>query len=78
MGDERKTSAHCEGLNISNRIPLEEPLSFEASFILKDHTRKQPQMISHYGVTGSMRSSWVRLSLFEELQSRAASGGNRP
>jgi hypothetical protein len=32
---------------------------------------------SHYGVTGSMRSSWVRLSLFDELQSRATSGGNR-
>jgi hypothetical protein len=23
--------------------------------------------ISHYGVTGSMRYSWVRLSLFDEL-----------
>jgi hypothetical protein len=26
-----------------------------------------PYKISHYGVTGSMRWSWVRLSLFEEL-----------
>jgi hypothetical protein len=26
-----------------------------------------PLPISHYGVTGSMRWSWVRLSLFEEL-----------
>jgi len=33
--------------------------------------------VSHYGVTGSMRSSWVRLSLFDELESRATSGGNR-
>jgi len=32
---------------------------------------------SHYGVTGSKRWSWVRLSLFDELQSRATSGGNR-
>src|SRR5580700_12348555 len=32
---------------------------------------------SHYGVTGSMRWSWVRLSLFEERESRATSGRNR-
>jgi hypothetical protein len=32
---------------------------------------------SHYGVTGSMRESWIRLKLFEESQSRATSGGNR-
>ena len=30
---------------------------------------------SHYAVTGLMRQSWVRLSLSEELESRATSGG---
>ena len=32
---------------------------------------------SHYGVTGPMRRSWVRLSLLEEHQSRATSGRSR-
>ena len=32
-----------------------------------DGRQTLPYKLSHYGVTGSMRWSWVRLSLFEEL-----------
>jgi hypothetical protein len=60
-------------IRVAGHVALRVADKRDASQIIFDEERIGTQwqvlilILSHYGVTGSMRWSWVRLSLFEEL-----------
>jgi len=50
-----------------NKLAIQDDLNGAWPELWKYRRQTFLYKISHYGVTGSMRWSWVRLSLFEEL-----------